>query len=486
MKGLSADRLAVSQLLHTMTDEEVVRWKGRMERETGGTWQSELLYTAATRRGPGRLRQSVANVVTILGNDPSWAGVLAYDELRERPVIRSAPPWNAHDAPHTLTLGDVAGEDLTRVVAWLAREFDLDIPTQVVADAIATVARRSPFNPMREFLDGLVWDGVPRLDTWLATYAGAELSDYTRAVGAKFAIGAVARTYQPGCKVDTTLILEGSQGTGKSTICRTWAPRDELFFDSDLEIGNKDAVQAVAGKVIVEIGELHALSKAEATAVKAFVSRQTDTYRPSYGRVAMDFPRRWVAIGTTNSETYLVDTTGNRRWWPVRTGKIDAEGFRGAVAQLWAEAVVRFRAGERWHVDSDDIRAACEAEQDARTQQDPWKEQIAAWLAAPERRAAIASKGFVTMADLLANGLEIDRARWTKTDSNRVAEILRGLGWQRARRRIDGVPTWVHVPPIHNVRGRGTDGDRDVDRPTGTNQASLSTDLHDPQHSLGT
>ena len=163
----------------------------------------------------------------------------------------------------------------------------------------------------------------------------------------------MARVFRPGCKADCTLILEEAQGTLKSTACAVLALSPEWFADGIADLGSKDSAQDLRGKWIVEIAELSAMTRAAVERVKAFISRQVDHYRPSYGRRSQDFPRQTVFIGSTNSDEYLADETGNRRFWPVRIGRIDIPALQRDVEQIWAEAVVAFKAGEQWWLDAE-------------------------------------------------------------------------------------------------------------------------------------
>ena len=224
------------------------------------------------------------------------------------------------------------------------------------------VARDIMHHPVRERLNGLKWDGTARLDSWLTDYLGVEPATgydaeksqahrYTSEVGLRWLISAVARVYQPGCKADHCLILEGPQGVGKSTAAATLALEDAWFADEIADLGTKDSAQDLRGKWIIELGELSALKRGEIERVKAFMSRKVDHYRPSYGRRSQDFPRQCVFIGITNADAYLGDETGGRRFWPVKVGKIDLEKLKADREQLWAEAVAAYRAGEKWWLD---------------------------------------------------------------------------------------------------------------------------------------
>ena len=214
----------------------------------------------------------------------------------------------------------------------------------MVGRGIQTVARENPFHPVRDYLNALNWDGTPRLDIWLPTYLGVEDSQYVRAIGSRFLISAVARVFNPGCQVDHMLILEGPQGILKSSALQVLA--GSWFTDRISRLGGKDSSMEVAGVWLIEMSELDALTKATNSAIKSFVTRRHDRFRPPYGKHVVDQPRQCVFTGSINpTGGYLKDPTGARRFWPVTCGVIDLEALVRDRDQLWAEAVVRFQGG---------------------------------------------------------------------------------------------------------------------------------------------
>jgi predicted P-loop ATPase len=388
-------------------------------------------------------RKNLANLIAIFARDPRWSGALAYHVLREGVVITAAPPWN-DDERGAPSSGDWTEQASTCATSWLSRAWGIDVASKLVEEAIEAVARRTVLDPLGTYLRGVTWDGTPRIDTWLSAFCRVDDTTYSRAVGARWLISAVARALRPGCQVDCVLILEGLQGKGKSSALRALCPDESLFFDDKLDIGSKDAAQSLRGKWLIELGELSALSRSELSDQKSFITRRVDSYRPSFGRRARDFARRCVFAGSTNEESYLRDEE-NRRYWPVlcKLGKgggetIDFEGLAAVRDQLWAEAVDRYRAGERWYADTPELVALCQEQQELRAQADPWEQWIGDWLDVQlkkcearllaERCDCVRCRG-VTTGAILSGALALEKGRQTRAEEMRAAAVLRRLGW---------------------------------------------------------
>ena len=196
---------------------------------------------------------------------------------------------------------------------------------------------------MRDYLDSLPWDGIKRIDRWLTIYAQAEDNEYTRAVGALMLVAAVRRVRQPGCKFDEMVVLEDpEQGTDKSTALAVLAVKEEWFSDDlPLNLEGKRVIEALRGRWIVEAAELSGMRRTDIEHVKALLSRQRDRGRLAYDRIVSEIPRQNIVVGTTNSSEYLRDTSGNRRFWPVKSKRFDIAALKRDRDQLWAEAAAR-------------------------------------------------------------------------------------------------------------------------------------------------
>lgn len=394
-----------------------------------GGWREKLQRTET-----GALIPHTYNVQLILGNDERWAGVIAFDAFSTKIMKRRTPVYGGQ-------AGEWTDLDDSRVIVWLAEQYNLRVKASSVVEAVSVVASDNPYHPVREHLLGLVWDGVPRLHYWLTMVFGVPSSDYSSKVGRRWMISAVARVTTPGCKADGVLILEGAQGAGKSTALAILG--GDWFMDTPLNLGDKDCYQAIRGKWIIELGELDAFNKADTTRAKQFFSASTDTYRESYGRRVIDVPRQCVFAGTTNQDEYLKDSTGNRRYWPVFCSKVDLDLLREIREQLWAEAVVLFRQGVRWWVNRDESEQFA-AEQDARYAVDAWEHVILGWL------EDVAVGEMVTSDMVLSGALKLDFGHWGKPEQMRVGQIMHRLGWKRERMnplKKSGIRPWGYRRP---------------------------------------
>lgn len=394
----------------------------------------------------GHVLGNHANIMLALRNDDAWRGVFGYDEMRDqvmllRPVPLAgpspAPPALPYPVPWT-DQNDAQAMEYLQLIGFP------QIRKDIVATAIGQRAGELRYHPICDYLNGLQWDKLPRiqgglsaegdtLDPFLTMYFGAENTAYTQAVGTMTLASAVARIMDPGCKVDHVLILEGAQGIGKSTALRILA--SEAYFSDCLpEIGSKDALDHIRGKWCIEIAELDAMSRAEDTAFKAFVTRQVERFRPAFGRREIEWRRQCIFIGTTNKSVYLKDESGGRRYWPVSCESIDLGALERDRDQIWAEAVHLYRAGHSWHITNPDLLHQTRAEQQARYDADVWEEKVAKF---------VSEKDTVTIGDVMENALAIPTARQDRTGQNRVMKILRHLGWDRGGRVPGGRTAWV-------------------------------------------
>lgn len=273
---------------------------------------------------------------------------------------------------------EITDADYLRIYVDACNAAAQHFPKLKVYDAIDDMARRRKFHPVRDYLNsvGPVWDGTARLDTWLIKYASAPNTPYVRAVSATMLIAAVKRVFEPGCKHDEMVVLEGVQGTGKSTLIKLLCADERWFTDGvTLNMETKELMEVTSGRWFVEAAELSRLSGAEAEHVRALLSRTEDRARMAYGRTTTTRKREFIIVGTTNDDVYLQDTTGNRRFLPIRTGAIDLEGFPAVRDQIFAEAFVRYQAKESSQLPRDLIEAA-RAEQSGRMYENEFAEMV--------------------------------------------------------------------------------------------------------------
>lgn len=403
---------------------------------SGPDWRSQLLWTES--KGRSKLVVHTENVVLILQLHPEWKGLIRYDEFRGHVVVVGPPPWSEYHRPSCAETR-WTDEDGTRLEAWLRREFHaygFDPKVTTVERAVDVVARANSFNPVREYLESLAWDQTFRLGRAPAAYLGTPESEYASNVFTWWMISAVARVFEPGCKADHVLILEGAQGLGKSTALEILAGA-AWFTDSPIDLNSKDAFERVRGRWIVELAELDSLFKAEASRAKQFFSSKRDDYRPAYGRREREQLRQCVFAGTVNLDVYLNDPTGARRFWPIVCQQIAFEALRRDRDQLWAEAVWRYHEGSLWYPTGSEVGVLTEEQAD-RTVRDDWTDLVGRFVArCPDG---------VTTADVLAQALQIDPKDWTRPAQLRVASVLRQHGLTRRRRRLaDGSLSWVYL-----------------------------------------
>ncbi|MDR6503556.1 putative P-loop ATPase/phage/plasmid primase-like uncharacterized protein [Burkholderia ambifaria] len=380
---------------------------------------------------------SAYSIAQVLRGHPDWRGVVWFNEFAERIEARRNPPSEGGAGrwtdKHDMQLG-----------AWLSAQYGVSIPGARIVEAVALLAETDKRHPVRDYLNGLEWDGESRLDSWLTTYAGCEDNTYTRNVGAKTLIGAVARIMKPGEKFDTTLVLEGVQGLKKSTLINALAPNDEWYTDNlEGDLGSKDAAIGLKGKWLIEVPELASLSRTRVEVVKSFLTRKVDDYRAPHARRNEDHPRQCAFFGTINPDAdgrYLTDTTGGRRFWPVECRNTDVDGLKAVRDQLWAEAAARYAVGEHWWL-TPEVEALAKGEQAERQDSNAWDEHVERFLTYlppidgnREWGGARAKQPeLVTTGEIFAAITGRALTKKDTADSRAISTALRNAGWSQGR-----------------------------------------------------
>ncbi len=400
----------------------------------------------------GAITNTIDNALIILENDPYIKGKFAYNEFSNRVEVIGRLPWSDR-IDRFWTDSDDSG-----VRHYIESTYGITGVSKI-ADAVTLAHLKSRYHPVRDYLDSLEWDGIPRVDTLLIDYLGAKDTEYVRFVTRKWMCGAVARVYKPGIKFDYMLVLTGEQGIYKSTFFRFLAK--DWFTDSLQDVEGNQAVEKLMGSWIVEFGELQAFNRSEANAIKRFISSQEDRTRLAYDRRISHLPRQCVFAGTTNRKDFLRDDTGNRRYWPVEVRKEGRakhviKDLRKELDQIWAEAVFL------WKVAGEPLYPSPEQEEIANKERESHRETnekeglILEYLdkLLPEnwddldlykRRSYLqgmdvldgtVKREIVCVLEIWCECLEKNRADLKRADSLEIAGILNNLdGWEAAEKR---------------------------------------------------
>jgi putative DNA primase/helicase len=399
------------------------------------------------RKRNGDLVPTIANAIAILRYDPEWRAVFGFNLMTGKVKTFRAPPFEAVEYVHSVFSagGDWQDVHTARTQSWLARVHDLYLGPDVIRAAVDVVAKGAVFHPVRDYIKAQEWDHRPRIADVFIRHAKVDRSPYAEAVSRKWFISAVARAFEPGCKVDHVLVVEGEQRTGKSTMLRALVEDESWFLETGVALGAKDAMQLIRAKWIVELAELDSIKHVELSRIKQFITTQQDSYRAPYARDPIDQPRSCVFGATTNDYQYLHDETGGGRWWPLRSratqfDQVDVDAIADERDQLWAEAYWRYKDGERWHLTDRKILAAAKREQESRRVRDPWEPLIAKFI------ANYKGSGVTTLA-ILTKGLKIEAERISRREEMRVTGVLRALGWTHQRVQKGRSRSWRHFPP---------------------------------------
>jgi hypothetical protein len=379
----------------------------------------------------GTALPSLFNAMVAMRQHPALAGVTRFDEMERSEIIAEQIPGTPFDPTIPRIIRDC---DVIAIQEELQQIGLRRIAKATVQDAVHLRANQMSFHPVKDYLNGLVWDKKSRLDSWLSYYLGAEPQDgenkekalkYIFEVGRLFLIGLVARVLRPGCKADYMLILEGPQGALKSSACRVLA--GEWFSDNLPDLSRGDAVRLsmhLRGKWLIEIAEMSSFNAAEAHTLKEFLTQTEERYTPKFGRNEVKEARQCLFVGTTNEQVYLRDATGARRFWPVRVGTINLTDLQKDRDQLLAEAVSLFNAGQPWWPEQEFEKATISPEQEQRFEHDPWEGPIQDWIA----EHAIES---CNMTSILRHAIGLGVEKHGTRDIRRVTAIMRRLKWTR-------------------------------------------------------
>jgi len=378
--------------------------------------------------------------------------LVGYNEFTGRYEFQIPAPWHRGRMPHNAAVSD---HDLKLLKGYLVARCGIESAISTIEEAVANVAHDNRFHPVREYLEGLEgeWDGKPRLSMWLHDFVGVDNTAYTQACARKTICAAVMRIMKPGIKFDHVLVLEGAQDIGKSSVCKILG--GEWSADFTVDPHNKDTIQLMQGKWIIELAELEMTRRSDTEAIKAFLSRDTDTARLAYGRLTSEFPRQSIFIASKNPQadgTYLKDDTGNRRWWPVechpKGGQVDFKGLKAARNQIFAEAVALIKTkGEKLYMETKSLKKDAKAVVDLRRAAPMWMETISAWLwkLAPEDRGFVTTRQVYTLA---IGGIDISMNRKHELQ---IADAMRGLGYVSKTCRVNGKVLRGYVPTVELV-----------------------------------
>lgn len=392
------------------------------------------------RTKSGEIYPTVDNLYYALRRDDVCSAKLAFDRFRDEVVLTS----DSAPAPEWRTLGD---NDYTLIQIHLENKIGFKpIAIDLLRRAIHAVAYENSFDSAIVWLESLKWDGVPRVDRFLADYMACENSAYARAVSRYMWTALAGRTLSPGIKADMMPIFVSRQGTLKSSTIAALSPSPDYFCKISFSESDDNLSRKIRGRLIAEVAELRGFLTKEIEAIKDFISSTQETWVPKWKEHTTTFPRRLVFIGTTNHEEILGDETGDRRWLPIAVERADLESIKRDRDMLWAEARGVFRKEGICFEEAE--RLALGIHGDYRVS-DPWESVINEWLTTIDglSNTLPLDKGYITLPEVMREALRIEAKNLRGVDGKRVARILRLQNYQRIKRRMAGKIEWVWMPP---------------------------------------
>ncbi len=368
--------------------------------------------------------QPLRKTMGIFTDDLNLSDIFAFNEFSEDIEFINTPEWNP-SARNGKTLDDM---DIIQLRYYLSRVHNYEPNKYIIGDCCFLLGKRKSYHPVKRYIEGQKWDLTPRLDTWLKECTGCEDNCYTRQVSAKILIAAVARVYNPGCKFDHMLILEGGQGIGKSTLVEELA--GEWFLDTNFGHKDKDLIDCMRGAFIIEISELSGMNKKDVDWLKSFLAKKVDRVRLAYASRSKDFKRKCIFVGTYNpsgNNMYLRDDTGNRRFWCVECGdKMNVQYVKDHKAQIWAEALFRYNDGEKYFIDDPEALAILASVHGERELESPTYNMIKRWVIG---RAEVSMEGILE--DCMGMSTKGRAPKELLSASTTVGIIMRRLRWKK-------------------------------------------------------
>jgi predicted P-loop ATPase len=390
----------------------------------------------------GAVLPTAGNVALILSHG-AWQGVLGYDAFANTEVVLKPLPWRGRKMDNR-KYEPWSGADDKRLLHWFEVQHGIKI-NRPIQNAFAEVVHRNEFHPIKQYIEAVAWDGIPRAERVFVDYLGASDTHYVRQVTRKMLLAGVTRLYRPGAKFDQVAVLLGPQGAGKSSLLSKLGR--EWFSDSLRTFDNKEAGEHLQNGWIFEIGELSAMNKSDFEDVKAFLSKTEDRYRVAYDRQVSEFPRKCIFFGTTNNRNFLKDPTGNRRFWPIevdpaRAAKDQWEHLTETeVSQIWAEVLCWYRGGETLLLDRDAGKEA-ERQQAAHMENDERTGIIEEWLN-DDDPDTFEQRTICCAAQIWVEALGRRKGDMKMWDSKDICTIMRNM------------PGWMERPTKFRVPGYG-------------------------------
>ena len=384
------------------------------------------------QRGEGGIPlKTITNLVNCFYVDENLKNLFIFNEFSGTIEYSRNAIW--HEVEKGQELRD---KDIVFVQYYLAQNRAFEMGIEKITNAITELAERNHYHPVREYLNNLEWDGEKRLDEWLMKTTGTEDNAYTRAVGSKYLMAAVARVYQPGVKFDNVLVFEGEENIGKSTIFRTLS---SPWFTDSIDLMQKDEkiIEKMRGSWFLEVAEMFGVNDNNQERIKSFLTRQDDVHRLPYDRLSVRLKRQSIFCGSSNKLAYLFGEDGNRRFWPIKCNKINIEWLKENRDQIFAEARDRWRSGEVLYLNPELFEFAKNVQTQKLSVNEVWSEIIDQYLV---------GKNETTMGDILRDCLKVEiKELQNRAYTINVGRILKKLGFEKKDRTLGSGKRYFYV-----------------------------------------